>query len=567
MREPALGRLYRFFYGVGLYTRRLFRRARRHLLAATAPARRRVKLFWRVKVTRPLRRRLRRARAFFAAFPHARHELAAEAKKGVWRVFPCLWKQLRRGCRHYREELLTLWSLVGPAAAAIVLIVTVGRWMNTDFCLTLNYRGQNLGCIASETIYESAAGMAKSRVINVDNTFSVEAVPDLTVTMQGANEVLDDAALCDAILRTEGDSIAEANGLYVDGAFIGAMESANEMNAMLEGLKDGYCDKNDKNQRAEFIQKTEIVEGLFPSATVVDAFTLRSKLTAQAVVEKTYTAQPGDSLIAIAVKNNMTLAELRAMNEQFQKSDMIHIGDVVTVQRPQSFLQVKVIKRIEYTETIAFSTQYVNNTKQPVTYSKVKTKGVDGKQNVVAEITYIDGMETSRTVISKTVTKQPVTKVIERGTQKVKTQGGKTVVVGDGVTTGSMIWPVPICTSMSRGYKRGHYGIDICNGPVTVKNKPAYAADGGVVVMAGWQPSWGRYVRIQHANGLMTGYAHLNSISVVKGQTVSKGQKIGLIGSTGNSSGPHLHFEVWRNGARVNPLNYVRPVVNKANYH
>ena len=255
----------------------------------------------------------------------------------------------------------------------------------------------------------------------------------------------------------------------------------------------------------------------------------------------------------------MTTSELRQMNPAYANTDMVHIGDVLTVQQPQTYLQVKVIKRIYYTEKIAYTTQYVNNTNKPVTWSTVKTKGQEGSQNVTAEITYVNGTEQSRQVIATEVTKQPVTKVVERGTQKVVSSGGVTVVQGDGVTVGTMLWPVPICHNMSRGFGRGHSGLDICNGPVTVRNKPALAADGGTVIYAGRYYGYGNYVLIQHSNGLQTAYGHLNSISVVKGQQVSRGQQIGLIGSTGQSSGPHLHFEVIRNGVKVNPLNYVSP--------
>ena len=177
----------------------------------------------------------------------------------------------------------------------------------------------------------------------------------------------------------------------------------------------------------------------------------------------------------------------------------------------------------------------------------------------MAEITYLDGLESGRKVLSTKVTKQPVTKVVEVGTKKVVASGGNTVVQGDGVSHGNMLWPVPVCHNMSRGYFRGHYAIDIANGPIKVRNKPCVAADGGTVTYAGWYYGYGKFVKIRHANGLETTYAHLNSISVVKGQQISRGQQVGLIGSTGNSTGPHLHFEVIKNGVRVNPLNYVKP--------
>lgn len=551
--------LYRFHYGLGMRVLRRLHRARRRIVKATVPLRRRLTLLWRRSVTRRVRRIGRAWRFFLAGFPIAGRELAAAAKRNAFAVFPCLGRLVMQALRRHRRHFARAWVFAGPAAALIVFAVTVGAWANTDFCLALTYRGQELGYIDNAMIYDAAAGMAIDRVVNVDNSFSVEASPQLAIVVKGDNAVMDNAELCDAILRTAGDSIAEATGLYVDGAFVGAMESSTELTAVLDSMKDGRYDKNDPSQRAEFIQKVEMVEGLFPAASVTDKATLKAKLTAEAVVKKTYTVQAGDTLSTIAVRNNMTTAELRAMNPKFANTDIVHIDEELVVQKPQAFLQVKVIKTVKYTEKIDYKTVYTNNTARPVTWSIVKTRGQEGSQDIVAEVTYIDGVETSRKTVSKTVTKQPVTKVVERGTRPVYSSSGSQVVQGDGVTKGQMSWPVPICSNMSRGWRSGHYALDIANGPVTVNWKPACAADGGTVVYAGWNGAYGYYVKIQHANGLATAYAHLNSIKVVKGQTVSRNQTIGLIGSTGQSTGPHLHFEVLKNGVRVNPLRYVTP--------
>lgn len=556
--SAAVEAVYRFHYGLGMQVLRRLHRARRDIVKATAPLRRRLTLVWRRVITRRARRVKRAWKFLLTGFPIAGRELSAAAKNGALSVFPCLWDLTKRAVRRHKSHISKAWVFAGPAAALIVFAITVGAWTNTDFCLTLTYRGQELGYIDNAMIYDAAAGMATDRVVNVGNSFSVEASPKFAIAIKGDNALMDDSALCDAILRTAGDSIAEAMGLYVDGEFVGAMESATELQSVLDSIKDGRYDKNDSSQRAEFIQQVETVEGLFPAASVTDSAALKAKLTSEAVVKKTYIVQTGDTLSTIAVRNNMTTSELRAMNPAFANTDMVRIGDELVVQKPQSFLQVKVIKTIQYTEKIAYQTVYKNNTSRPVTWSVVKTQGQEGSQDIVAEVTYIDGVETSRKTISKTVTKQPVTKVVERGTKPVYASGSE-VVVGDGVTKGQMSWPVPSCSNMSRGWRSGHYALDIANGPVTVRNKPACAADGGTVVYAGWNGAYGYYVKIQHANGLATSYAHLNSIKVVKGQTVSRNQVIGLIGSTGRSTGPHLHFEVLKNGVRVNPLRYVTP--------
>lgn len=557
--EIAYEFVYRFQYLLGAWVIRRVNRVRRDLYKRSSPLRRRLTVLWRRVVTRRVRRVKRAWKFFTAALPTARRELSAAAKHHVLSVFPCLWDLTKRALFRHRRHFAKAWLVAGPAAALAVFIITVVAWSNTNFCLELTYHGEPLGFIDGAVVYDAAANKAINRVVNVDNSFSVDTSPKFAIAIKGDNETLGDDELCDAILRTAGDAIAEATGLYVDNKFVGSMESAGELNAVLDSLKDGRYDKNDATQRAEFVQKVETVEGLFPAASVTDKTKLKAKLTSEAVVKKTYIVQAGDALSTIAVRNNMTTSELRAMNPAYADTDMVRIGDELIVQKPQAFLQVKVIKTIEYTETIDYTTVYNNNTNKPITWSVVKTHGQEGSQDIVADVTYIDGVETGRNIVSKTVTKQPVTKVVERGTQPVYTSGGSQVVQGDGVTKGQMSWPVPICRNMSRGWRSNHYALDICNGPVTVFQKPACAADGGTVVYAGWNGAYGYYVKIRHANGLETAYAHLYSIKVVKGQSVSRNQVIGLIGSTGRSTGPHLHFEVLRNGVRVNPLYYVTP--------
>ena len=146
------------------------------------------------------------------------------------------------------------------------------------------------------------------------------------------------------------------------------------------------------------------------------------------------------------------------------------------------------------------------------------------------------------------------------GTKKKTNSAGTTVVVGDGVSTGKFVWPVPICHNMSRGFSSGHKALDITNGPIKVLGQKFIAADGGVVVEAsnGWNGGYGNMIRIRHSGGYETIYAHCKTLYVVPGQKVTKGQVLGLIGSTGRSTGPHLHFEVRLNGRAIDPMQFFR---------
>ena len=123
------------------------------------------------------------------------------------------------------------------------------------------------------------------------------------------------------------------------------------------------------------------------------------------------------------------------------------------------------------------------------------------------------------------------------------------------------IWPTKGWLSSRFGYrispftqrKEMHKGLDIS----TRLNTPIVAPADGIVIKTGWNGSFGRMISIRHGNGYITKYAHLNKILVKKGQAVKRGDKIGLVGQTGRSTGPHLHYEVHLKGVPVNPLRYI----------
>lgn len=123
------------------------------------------------------------------------------------------------------------------------------------------------------------------------------------------------------------------------------------------------------------------------------------------------------------------------------------------------------------------------------------------------------------------------------------------------IGTGTFVWPTPARSISGYGYSGIHPAIDIAG----AVGNAVFAADSGVVVFAGWSNfGYGYMVVIDHGNGWQTAYAHLSAVGVTCGQSVFQGGYIGAVGSTGNSTGSHLHFELVYNGAKPNPLDYLQ---------
>lgn len=220
-------------------------------------------------------------------------------------------------------------------------------------------------------------------------------------------------------------------------------------------------------------------------------------------------------------------------------------------QLNETIANLSVKTTVKETKDVKLSYKTVTNrtSSEKVGYYAVTTKGKDGLKHKVDNVTYLNGVEIGRESVEDVIVSQPVNQVVTVGTAPSNTGSG-------------MIFPIPkssryyISTyyGIDPGDRQMHYGIDIAVG----RGTPIYAALDGTVTAVGYKSDYGYYVDIEHKNGVKTRYAH-NSQNLVKvGQTVAKGQTIALVGSTGRSTGNHLHFEVIVNGNRVNPYNYIK---------
>lgn len=289
-----------------------------------------------------------------------------------------------------------------------------------------------------------------------------------------------------------------------------------------------------------FSENIEIVETYVPETQINSLDEAIELVTKEKEENKIYEVVEGDTLSGIASMFDLTLDELLAMNPDFSVEKYIQIGDRINVTVPEPELSVIVEEQKTYEESYNMPVEYVYNDSQYTTYSKVLNEGSEGYRQVVANIVYENGIESSREILSESVITQADAKVVEVGTITpptfIKPISGGTLSSGFGARWGTI-----------------HQGVDwACATGTSIM-----ASCGGKVIQAGWYGGYGYCVTIQHSNGIQTRYGHMSKVLVSVGDYVQQGEVIGRSGSTGNSTGPHVHFEIIVNGTKVNPLTYL----------
>lgn len=470
-----------------------------------------------------------------------------EQPRETWKETGCyLWGGLRRHV-HLIFDLLG-WVL--PVAAGALFVFTVRTVMDYQYVLQLSYDDQVLGYVASEEVFETAQQDVKSRIVYTEDDAEQQwdLKPSYTLAVNDGIKLLNEDEVADAILASSGEEIIEATGLYMNGVFYGAVTEADRLRAELEDIKAPYV-TGEPDETVSFVNEPELVDGVYLRSSVVDYDNISELIHGQVAGEVRYTVQKGDSPSAIAHSYGLTTAELYAMNPAMEDGNRLFVGDSLLVSQAVSFLQVQVTYRRVEQEEVAY--QSVRTTTADLSFgmTKVKTKGVNGVNECEYDYVYVDGILTSKTLVSTTVLSEPVNEEVLVGTA---VRPGVTMVP----SSGGFMWPVPGYKYVSRGFTGlyAHNGMDICGAYGT----PIYAAQSGVVTIAKYTGSgYGVYVAIDHGNGYSTLYGHCSSLAVSVGATVNQGDLIAYMGSTGNSTGNHCHFEIRVNGTQTNPAPYV----------
>jgi murein DD-endopeptidase MepM/ murein hydrolase activator NlpD len=259
-----------------------------------------------------------------------------------------------------------------------------------------------------------------------------------------------------------------------------------------------------------------------------------------------YKVRSGDTLATIARKFKVSMMTLWWANK-LKSKDRLVVGQQLRIP-PVNGLVIEV--------TAADTLDAIAARYEVTADDILATNGLTDRNLVVGQVLMLPGARGARIAEPKArprATSAP--RVVSRST---RVSGGSSVQQPRTYTGGRLMWPTT-SRHISQYFHYGHYAIDIDGNT----GDPIWAAASGTVIFAGWKDNGGGYqVWISHGSNLYTTYNHMSSVSVGRGQTVSRGQRVGRMGATGNATGSHLHFEVWRGrvwdgGTRVNPLAYL----------
>lgn len=308
--------------------------------------------------------------------------------------------------------------------------------------------------------------------------------------------------------KLQSDSV----GLYIDNEFIGATSDEQGLNAALEQVLVDYREGYDDETTTEFANDVEVRKGNFDGS------------------------------------------KIKAVSE--------------IIADAEGKFSISLATDIVYTREIAYDITTEYDESQYSSYEKVKTEGENGEEEVTVRTVYVDGIQTDAYETDSTVIKEAVDEVVVKGSDSSSEGTSSSSESSNSASTssvssygsGSFIWPLPYTHNRTSDFGsrwgRLHGGIDIAAGGVY--GQSIIAADSGTVILAGNQgDGYGNYVIIDHGNGYKTLYGHMSSVAAYTGQQVAQGEVIGYVGSTGNSTGPHLHFEIRVNDVQTDPLGYV----------
>ena len=460
----------------------------------------------------------------------------------------------KRGTRLYLPLVWNALSYALPVAAAVLLVWVVRTQLSFNYLLEVRVNGESVGYVASEQVFDSARDDVQSRIERaraVMESAGVETTDDAwnispTYTLAVSGDVMTESEVADAILSASSDEIGDGTAVYIDGELRFVTSEGDHLRAYLDAVKQPYEDAFDSDRRVEFAHDITLVDGVYFLSSIVPYDTVIETLNAKSD-PATYTVTEDQTAGEAAKAIGVDYATLQSWNPDLTGEDeeLTEGQTLVSSEATAELLQVKVVERQSVLEDVQYDVVKTESDEYDFGKEVVVQEGQLGLQEVTSDVTYINGKVSAIDIVNITTVIEPVSEQVIVGT---KLQSDMVAQVG----SGNFYWPVPDYKGVTRWVENDRYATDITANYGT----PIIAADSGVVVTAGTHWSYGNYVVIDHGNGWKTLYAHMSSIAVTTGQSVTGGQTIGYVGQTGVATGCHCHFEMSYNGTLVNAHDY-----------
>ena len=343
------------------------------------------------------------------------------------------------------------------------------------------------------------------------------------------------------------DLQVDAFAICVDGSQKVVVEDEETARTILANIKNDFAGERPGVEYTDIHYNTDVtVESVnVKLGNLWNASEAENYLKTGSIRDITHIVEGKETIEDIAATYGVTVEQIEFANAGI---DLKHLeeGMEIALSEKNPVIIMASTEVATYYENIQYGSQYIDNAALYKGETEVKTPGIYGSNQVIATVNRVNGIETSREVLSTTKVSDPVDEVVYRGTKPIPPKIG----------TGSFALPIRnyyVSSRIGVRWGRMHAGIDLAS-PTGTK---IYASDGGVVTFAGWGGELGYCVKIDHGGLMTTTYGHCSKLLVSVGDQVYQGQNIALVGSTGKSTGSHLHFEIRYNGEMQNPEDYV----------
>jgi len=387
----------------------------------------------------------------------------------------------------------------------------------------------------------SSSGIVKIEIDEPDIVIEPVTLPTFTETPIDTQEDVENNLVSEIVQHEE--ARINAWEIRVNGSLLGILAAKEDADGLLQDVTDYFLADQDRSifEEIGFAEDVEVNEVQIYPEDLGNRDEMYTRILEGTMNVKTYTVKDGDSLWSIAIENNVAMEDIADWNPQYD-FPMIHPGDVLSLQEETSLISVRTLEEAHYETDIPFEIIYTDTDSLYEGEEEVVVAGTVGRKDVIGDIVRINGREVDRIEKQVVVLEEPSTQTALRGTKPVPPRIG----------TGTFTWPIAAGITSRYGTRWGrlHAGVDFGAGVGT----NVTASDGGQVIFVGYDGGYGLEVKIDHGGGYTTLYAHLSQALVSVGDMVFQGQHIAESGNTGSSTGPHLHFGVYKFGVSIDPL-------------